>query len=418
MTNQPSIDDLDWVRLAFVDLFGVGHVLHLPAPRFADVVDDGVPFDGSALEGQARNVEADMLLVPDPSTLTRWRGRVGQVVCSARNTDGGKWTGDPRIALREVVARLDDLGSAYAAGAELEFFLLDSESTPIDQGGYYAEDDGVGIGVARAAAARLMETGVGIDGCHHEAGPGQFEIDLAPLPPLGLADALVLAKQLVREEAAAEGLVATFMPRPIDRQPGSGLHVHQYAGTGLLDGGKLTDDGRAFVAGQLRHASALSALAAPTINSYKRLHSGPEAPSTAVWAHHNRAALIRVGSSIEYRGADPSANPYLLLAALLAAGADGIEAGLELPPSSEEDAVGAYDPMAASMRFEPLPRDLDGALDALQADEVLLDAFDSQLISRLIDGRRAESVAYRGRVTEWELDNYLEQPGDWRGPAT
>jgi len=211
-------------------------------------------------------------------------------------------------------------------------------------------------------------------------------------------------------------LRATFMPRPFADDPGSGLHLLQRVpGQFFADDGSLDEMGGAFVAGQLLHARALSALAAPTVNSYKRLHSGAEAPTAAVWAHVNRGALIRVSSymgrdaSIEFRGADPSANPHLLLAGLLVAGADGIERGLSLPPAVEED-LGGFDPAGSdSVRFDALPRDLDDALDALLSDDVMVDAFDRQLMSRLVDGRRAEAAAYRNQVTGWEVERYLDE---------
>jgi glutamine synthetase len=270
------------------------------------------------------------------------------------------------------------------------------------------------MAAARAAAERLAAYGIAVEACHHEAGPGQYELDLGSLAPLPLADALVLAKQVVREVAGAAGLRATFMPRPFEAEAGSGLHLHQRVGRRLVaDDGRLEPDGRFFVAGQLAHARGLSALAAPTVNSYKRLHSGAEAPSAAVWAHANRGALLRVssmggrGSSVEFRGADPSTNPYLLLAGLLVAGAHGMEAELELPAPREEDA-GGFDPSDA-VRFERLPRDLDDALDALLADDVLVDAFDAQLLTRLVDGRRAEAEAYRAHVTPWEVERYLDE---------
>jgi glutamine synthetase len=192
------------------------------------------------------------------------------------------------------------------------------------------------------------------------------------------------------------------------------LHLHQRVGGRLVtDDARLTEDGRAFIAGQLEHARGLSALASPTVNSYKRLHSGPEAPSTAVWAHANRGALIRLspagtqGATIEYRGADPSANPYLLLAGLIISAAHGLGTQAELPPAFEED-IGSFDPAADSSRAESLPRDLEEALSALQIDDVLVDAFDAQLLSRLLDGRRAEASDYRAQVTPWEVDLYLE----------
>jgi len=179
--------------------------------------------------------------------------------------------------------------------------------------------------------------------------------------------------------------------------------------------GLMSEEGRCFLAGQLAHGRGLVALAAPTVNSYKRLHSGPEAPAASVWAHLNRGALIRLspnvlgGATLEFRASDPSANPYLLFAGFLAAGADGIITDLELPPAFEEE-IGSFDPAAIdSTRSEPLPRDLDEALDALMSDDVLVDTFDQQLLSRLVDGRRAEAAAYRAQVTPWEIDRYLDE---------
>jgi glutamine synthetase len=414
MTAQPfSVGDVlngaEWIRLDFTDMFGGMHALHLPAARFEDVVKSGTPFDGSAMEGLARSLEADMLLIPDESTLTPIANGVVRVVCTARTTTGDAWLCDPRVTLQNVLDRLNDLALTTNIGAELEFYLLDRDGGAIDQAGYYDGEENDGIRATRAAATELARANVPIDSCHAEAGPGQFEIDLAPQPPLLLADALMLAKALVQQAAANIGARASFHARPLDRCPGSGLHLHQRA-EALLDAtGTLTRGGESFVAGQLRHARALSALAAPTVNSYKRLHSGPEAPSAAVWARLNRGALVRVSSfregeaSIEYRGADPSANPYLLVAALLTAGAHGIANESELPPPSDEDVFGGYDPAASTVRFAPLPRDLDDALDAFLSDDVLVDAFDGQLVSRLTDGRRAEAAEHRSRVTPWEL---------------
>jgi glutamine synthetase len=225
----------------------------------------------------------------------------------------------------------------------------------------------------------------------------------------------VLAKQVLREEAAAVGLAATFMARPFSSQPGSGLHLHQQVGGELLEGMKLTPAGQAFVAGQLLHAPGLTALAAPNVNSYKRLYSGPEAPSHVVWGHRNRGALVRVGyagdrqPAIEFRLADPAANPYLLIGGLIAAASHGLEAGLDPGSPSDED-PGGFDPATAeTMQLRPLPRDLDQALDALIDDDLLVDAFDSRLLTKLVEGRRAEAESYRSQVTPWEVDRYLEE---------
>lgn len=409
--------EVRWVRLVFVDVFGAAHSVQLPAHRFDDAVANGAPFDGSALEGRARHFEADMLLRPDARALIDLGDGLARVACTVGAPDGSDWPGDPRTALRALLATLDELAGNYRAAAELEFYLLGADGGPVDLAGYFSETEGPGMSATRAAADRLSQYGVEVVSCHSEAGPGQYELDLGPLDPLALADGLVMAKQVLREVAGAAGLRATFMARPFAGEPGSGLHLHQQVDGALFEPGgrgRLDEDGRRFVAGQLIHARGLSALAAPTINSYKRLHAGAEAPSAVVWAHTNRAALIRVGSAggqepaIEYRGADPSANPYLLVGGLLAAASHGLEAGLSLGPAVEED-LGGFDPASESVRLQPLPRDLDEALDALLADDVLVDAFDSRLLSRLVDGRRAETEAYRDQVTEWELARYLDE---------
>ena len=409
-------DGVRWVSLTFVDVFGLGHAVTVPAERFALAVERGEPIDGSVLEGRARRLETDMLLVPDPSTVCHTGGELARAVCNVVALDGSPWGADPRTTLQETVEQAGDLVGGWAASAELELYLLDGDGRPIDRGGYFDEAEGLGINAVREASDRLIGCGVEVAACHLEAGPGQYEIDLAPQPALELADGLVLAKRFLREVAAERGLRATFMARPFHGEAGSGLHLHQRSDLLLDADGKLTPAGGAYVAGQLRHARGLSALAAPNINSYKRLHSGPEAPAAVVWAHANRGALVRVSSylgqtaSIEYRGADPSANPYLLLAGLLVAGRQGIDDELELPPPLEEDTEG-FDPAATdSIRFEPLPRNLDEALDAFLADDVLVDAFDHQLVSRLVDGRRAEVDEYRGLATGWERERYLDEP--------
>jgi glutamine synthetase len=411
-------DDLDgirWVRLTFVDVFGASNSVQLPADRFTQALAEGEPFDGSALQGPTRSFESDMRLRPDPTTLRRL-GEVARVDCTVLGPDGEPWPADPRTALVGLLdGPLDDLAAAWRAAAELEFYLLDGAGVPVDEAGYFDDVAGRGIAAVRVAGERLASFGIAVVSCHHEAGPGQYEIDLEPLAPLPLADALVLAKQSVKEVATERGLTATFMARPFNDEAGSGLHLHQFVPRLLTADGALTADGRMFVAGQLAHARALAALASPTVNSYKRLHSGPEAPGAAVWAHVNRAALIRISgvsrpgeaAGIEFRGADPSANPYLLIAGLLVSAADGLERRLELGPPVEE-AAGAFDPADTSeVRYDPLPRNLDEALDALLQDDALADALDVRLLGDLVDGRRTEAEAYRAHVTGWERDRYL-----------
>jgi glutamine synthetase len=400
-----------WVRLTFVDVFGTSNSVQLPAHHFEAAVAQGAMFDGSALQGRARALESDMLLKPDPSTLHR-RGAVAQVACTVCTPDGVPWLGDPRTALVDLLAGespLAELGAAWSSAVELELYLL-ADGRPIDRDSYYDDREGPGMRVIRRAADELGAAGLDVLSCHHEAGPGQYEIDLAPLAPLALADALVFAKQTVREVAAEEDVLATFMPRPLAGEAGSGLHLLQRVEGLVAAGGRLSEDGRAFVAGILTHARALAALASPTVNSYKRLHAGPEAPGAAVWAHVNRAALVRIGDgdAVEFRGADPSANPYLLVAGLLVAETDGLACRLDPGPPLEEQ-VDSYEPAGAeAVRYQPLPRNLDEALDALLEDDTFADAFDHRLLGHLVDGRRGEAEAYRANVTPWELDRYLD----------
>ena len=417
----PLPDGLEWVRLTFVDVFGAGHSLQVPARLFGAALEHGLPFDGSALEGRARLAEKDMRLRPDPATLCRVDAHVARCVCNVATNDNRPWLGDPRTALQRMVEDLGELAEGYTAGAEMEFYFLQESDPgeplrPIETAGYFNDADSVGIGLVREAADRLGDFGVTIDACHLEAGPGQYELDLAPHGAVELADALILARRVIRGVAAGAGLRATFMPRPISGEAGSGLHLQQRVEGRLFHpDGTLDEDGRAFVAGQLYHARGLSALAAPTVNSYKRLAAGPEAPGAVVWAHVNRGALIRLSTyagaeaAIEFRASDPLANPYLLLAGLLASAAHGLDKQLELPPPTEEDLSG-FDPVGPdSVRFESLPRSLGEALDALLADDVLVDAFQDQLLSLLVDGRRAEVVAYEEQITRWELDRYLDE---------
>jgi len=353
-------------------------------------------------------------LWPDAGTLRDVGGGLGRVVCDVRTPAGEAWAGDPRTALQVVVDGLGDFARSFTIATELEFYLLGKDREPVDNGGYFDDVHGVGADVLRAAGDALAARGCEVLSGHHEAGPGQYEIDLGALAPLAAADAIVFAKETIRETAARFSVAANFMPLPFAGRPGSGLHLHQRSPELLDATGALTLKGRGFVAGQLAHAAGLCALAAPTVNSYRRLHAGPEAPGAAIWGQTSRAALVRVGSdlgsdaSIEFRAADPAANAYLVIAALLVSGAAGIDDGLEPGPPSDES-IGGYDVAASTQRFVALPRSLDEALDALQADDVLADAFDSTLLMRLVDGRRLEAEAFRATVSDWERERYSEE---------
>ena len=403
----------EWIRLSFVDVFGTLNAMVLPGDRFDEVMNEGVLFDGSALEGRARYFESDLRLMPQRDTLIDVGGGVCRVVSQVMGTDGEPWAGDPRVFLGTILEASGEIGATYQLAPEIEFYLLDDSWQPVDNAGYFDDTNRSGTDLLLEIGRRLRRRNVTVGSLHHEAGPGQFEVALVSQPALDAADDIVLAKQTIREVARDHGVRATFLPLPMSGRPGSGMHMHQRAEGTLQSNGSLTPAGRSFVAGQLAHAAGLCALASPTINSYRRLHSGAEAPSAAIWGHLSRAALIRVASvsapaaSIEYRGSDPAANPYLLAAGLLICGLAGLEEDLPLPPPNDES-PGAFE-RAESQRFQPLPRDLDEALDSLLADDHLVDAIDSAILTRLMDGRRAETEEFRTHVSDWERRNSGDQ---------
>jgi glutamine synthetase len=424
------------VHLQFVDLFGTVNSVNIPAARFADVCAHGAWFDGSAVEGFARVLESDMYLIPDPSTMTEvpWEARDGsagvmRVLCAIRNPDGDPFPGDTRALLAEQLRRASGRGFEYHVGAEVELFLFASDvegrPLPSDRAGYFDETMDAGSMVREELVRTLGQLGVSVESSHHEVAPGQHEVDIAFEGALAVADAVILLHLVARAVAQTKGLRASFMPKPLRAVSGSGLHIHQ----GLLrpgDGANLFFDAadryrlsplaRHFIAGQLAHAGALTALTAPTVNSYKRLVPGYEAPTEVTWAHSNRSALIRVPrvsaaeagiSRVELRCPDAACNPYLALAAMLAAGLDGIDRELPLGPPLEEAGLG-LDPEATERRYvRALPGSLHEAVAALSEDDTLVDALGGDLVSRFAEAKRIEWQEFASHVTDWEVARYL-----------
>lgn len=425
-----------FVRLWFTDVAGTLKSVALSPAEVEGAFSEGVGFDGSAIEGMTRAFESDLLAVPDPSTfqLLPWRSSTdptARMFCDLSTPNGEAAAADPRHVLKRSLARAAELGFSFYIHPEIEFYLLKSQElgadgmpTPVDRAGYF---DNVPGGTAhdfrRESVNMLEELGISVEFSHHEAGPGQNEIDLRYADALTMADNIMTFRTVVKEVAISEGVHATFMPKPIVGQPGSGMHVHLSLFEGdhnaFYDPGakyQLSQTGRRFVAGLLRHAPEFTAVTNQFVNSYKRLWGGDEAPSYISWGHLNRSALVRVplykpgkGSSarVEYRAMDSAANPYLAFSVLLAAGLKGIEEEYELPAEAEHSMWALSDAERRSMGFDPLPMSLEHALAVMERSELVAETLGEQVFSYLIREKRQEVDAYRQQVTPFELSTML-----------
>jgi glutamine synthetase len=431
-------DDVKYVSLQFTDVTGSVKSVDIPPTRLADALKDGVWFDGSSVEGFARVQESDMRLVLDPGTysILPWSPpalKRARIFCDIYNPDGTPFSGDPRGVLKRELAKLDQRGWVFNVGPEPEFFLFkrnDREGmhpVPHDVGGYFdfsASDDAVVVRTELMEALAMM--GLDVEAGHHEVARGQHEIDFRFDDALRTADHVLTLKYTVKAIAAQHGLVASFMPKPIFGVNGSGMHCHQSlfakSGDNVFfdpdDEYKLSKVAYGFIAGQLKHARALSAIVAPTVNSYKRLVPGYEAPVYVGWAQINRSALIRIprhtpgrdkSVRAELRFPDPSANPYLAFAAMLAAGLDGIDNQLDCPEPLNNVNIWYMTPEErAEQNIEELPNSLADALRQLDQDEVLKDTLGAEMYAAFLRAKWAEVEAYRTHVMDWEVQRYLE----------
>lgn len=438
-----------FVNLEFTDVIGMAKCVTIPVDHFADCLARGKWFDGSALEGFARVAESDMYLFPDVSTFTvlpdmvrpypPQRGPsngtisagdvVARVICDVRAPSGEPFDGDPRAALLRALDVARAMGFSFMAAPELEFFLLLEGQTPTplphDRGGYFDLSTDLAATVRRQMAHTLQQMGIRIDTSHHEVAAGQHELDFEMGDALYIADSLVTAKYALKAIAAQHGLYATFLPKPFYGVSGSGLHTHQQfynRTTGknafVDEHGEfgLSDIGRYFIAGQLAHASAMCAILAPLVNSYKRLVHGFEAPVHINWGRVNREALIRVPrpgedrhatTRIEMRNCDPSCNPYLALAVMLRAGLDGIERKLPLQPAMDESLFLRDEGERQRHPSRLLPATLGEALDALREDSLIRDTLGDSIYEGFLEAKTIEWEEYRKMVHPWELERYL-----------
>jgi glutamine synthetase len=418
-----------FLRLQFTDILGVVKSVDLPVQRLDEALANECVFDGSAVEGFVRVHESDMRLAPDPETFAvlPWKPDTARLICDVQRFDGSPYAGDPRQALRRVLGQAQAQGFGLQVGVEAEFFLFqrDAAGKPTtlthDQASYFdlAPVD-LGEQVRADIVAALSALGIGIEQSHHEIAPGQHEVDCVQVPALTAADQIVTLRVAVRTLAAAAGLHATFMPKPLNGVNGSGLHVHQSLWRGddnaFYDPAQreqLSATARHYLAGLLLHARGLSAVTNPLVNSYKRLVPGYDAPVYASWSHREPTQMVRVparrgpGTRLEVRTPDPACNPYLALAAMLAAGLDGIQRRLPPPPQVEQPADRLTAAERADLGIAPLPADLREALDALQGDAVIQAALGEAIAARFLAAKSVEWEVYRGRVHEWELEQYL-----------
>ncbi len=436
---QQAIDDgVRFIDLQFTDIMGTTKSVTIPISGLEEVLEMGAWFDGSSIQGFMRIQESDMFLMPDQSTyrVMPWTAperRRARLICDLKRPDGQSFLGDPRAILRRAMAYAEEMGFKYNCGPELEFFLFkknDGEAPlapiPHDIGGYFdfsPKDEAQSIRADIVVALEAM--GLIVEASHHEVATGQHEIDFKYADALTAADNAMTFKYTVKAIAAKYGVFATFMPKPIFGINGSGMHVHQSlvdvtTGENVFfdanDPYKLSATAYSFIAGQLTHAKGLAAVVAPTVNSYKRLTPGYEAPVYICWAQINRSALIRIpryspgreqSTRAELRFPDPSCNPYMAFATMLRAGIDGIEQNLPAREPVNEDVYHFSDEDLNERGIYQLPGTLGDAVEALENDPLLLDALGDHIAPWYIGAKRAEWDEYRIRVSQWELDRYL-----------
>ncbi|SRR5579883_2494497 len=424
---------VEFVHFQFTDIPGGLKSLSIPASRLEESLSRGVWFDGSSVEGLARVAESDLYLRPDPSTFAviPWeRPTTARLVCDLATPDGQPFLADPRFVLKRSIAAAVEQGLDYRVGAEVEFYLFEDipdrhgasrrSFKPADTRSYFELAAGRAAALCQDAVRALQNFGFRVTSTHHEVSPGQFEIDLAEDDALRTADAIVALKFILRILASQSGLLLTFMPKPREDSSGSGVHlsqgiVDQATGQNLLTATtgeyQLSPIAQHFVAGQLAHARGMCAVLAPLVNSYKRLIGGDEAPNRVSWAHVNRGAFIRIPrvsadtGLVEVRAADPSCNPYLALAVLLASGLDGIANQTPLPAPDDQEPGQELSYTTAT----ELPSTLGEALEELEWDMVLRSVLGQPVFERLLAEKEREWLAYRHHISDWEIEAYLER---------
>ncbi|MEV2352901.1 type I glutamate--ammonia ligase [Paenibacillus larvae] len=425
-------ENVRFIRLQFTDLLGTIKNVEIPVSQLPKALDNKMMFDGSSIEGYVRIEESDMYLYPDLNTwvVFPWvtENKVARLICDIYMPDGSPFMGDPRQILKRALQEAEEMGfTDMNVGPEPEFFLFktDDNGRPTmelnDQGGYFdlAPTD-LGENCRREIVLTLEEMGFEIEASHHEVAPGQHEIDFKYADAVKAADQIQTFKLVVKTIARQHGLHATFMPKPIFGVNGSGMHCNQSLFRGKENAFFKEDDqlglsevGKQYMAGILKHARGFAAITNPTVNSFKRLVPGYEAPCYVAWSDSNRSPMIRIPASrglstrVEVRNPDPAANPYLALAAMLKAGLDGIKKKLPLPAPTDRNIYVMTEEEREDQGIQSLPLDLRQALDELIKDEVICEALGEHALTHFIELKEIEWDMYRTQVHQWERDQYM-----------
>ncbi len=421
-----------FIRLWFTDVLGMLKSFAITAEELENALDEGMGFDGSSIEGFARIEESDMIAKPDPSTfaILPWRpteeAAVARMFCDILEPSGTPYDGDPRWALRRNLAKAAGKGFTMNVGPELEYFYFkgSDDTKALDAGGYFDLTPlDVASDLRRDTILALGSMGIRVEYSHHEVAPSQHEIDLRYTEALAMADAAMTYRLTVKEIAMKHGVYATFMPKPLFGENGSGMHTHQSLFKGddnaffdSKDAYSLSQIGKSYIAGLLTHAREMCLVVAQWVNSYKRLVPGYEAPVYISWARRNRSALVRVpmykpgkekATRAEFRCPDPACNPYLAFSVMLAAGLKGIEEGYELPEPVEEDIFEMSAEERVANGIESLPGSLDEAIAATEGSALVREALGDHIFEKFIENKKIEWDKFRMHVSKFELDKYL-----------
>ena len=423
-----------FIWLWFTDVLGQLKSFAITPAELENAFAEGMTFDGSSIDGFSRVQESDVLARPDPNSfeLLPWvdpSAPAARMFCDIANLDGSPFEGDPRQVLKRNLDRARERGFSFYVSPEMEFFYFEEgdPSKPLkilDNGSYFDLTTADVAGDLRKRTVQTLETmGIPVEYSFHEDSPSQHEIDLRHTDALSMADNVMTFRLVVREAAASQGVYATFMPKPLEGVQGSGMHTHMSLFEGdenaFYEGGdplKLSKIARAFIAGLLVHGREITAITNPTVNSYKRLIPGFEAPVYVAWARNNRTALVRIpitksgkaaSTRIEYRAPDPAANPYLAFSVMLAAGLKGIEQGYELPSEASSNVFELTDEERAAEGIIQLPQSLSDALDAMAKSELVAEALGEHIFEWFLRNKRQEWIGYKTQVTQFELDRYL-----------